>query len=46
MINYPDKPWTNGLEFTHTTNEGETLVGTYDAIRNTWSFRYLETIQC
>ena len=38
MIIYPDKPWVNGQTFTHTTEEGETLTGTYDESKNTWTF--------
>ena len=41
MIIYPDKPWTNGQEFSHVTNDNDTLIGTYDLPNNTWSFRRL-----
>ena len=41
MIIYPDKPWTNGQEFSHVTNDNDTLIGTYDLPNNTWSFRKL-----
>ena len=42
MITYPDKPWSDGQTFEHTTNEGAVLLGQYDAAKNTWIFRKKE----
>ena len=38
MIIYPDKPWVDGQTFTHTTEQGLDLIGTYDESKNTWTF--------
>ena len=39
MIIYPDKPWTDGQTFVHTTQEGGDIIGYYDAPNKTWLFR-------
>ena len=44
MIIYPDKPWYDGQEFGHTSQEGLKYIGTYDQENNTWSFRYIEPV--
>ena len=38
MIIYPNKPWTDGQTFVHTTEEGQEITGTYVKADNTWSF--------
>tara|TARA_R110002012_G_scaffold201794_1_gene370901 strand:- start:133 stop:429 length:297 start_codon:yes stop_codon:yes gene_type:complete len=38
MITYPDKPWTNGEQFTYTTSDGSKVVGTYNSSKNAWEF--------
>jgi len=38
MINYPNKPWTNGQQFEYTNAGGEKIVGSYSELRNAWSF--------
>jgi hypothetical protein len=41
MIVFPDKPWTDGQEFNHLSDDGRDLIGTYIEADNTWSFRYV-----
>ena len=38
MITYPDKPWSDGQTFEHTTNEGAVLLGQYDAAKKYLDF--------
>ncbi len=38
MIIYPNKPWSDGQTFIHTTPDGEELIGVYDESKNAWTF--------
>ena len=38
MIQYPNKPWTDGQTFEHITQDGTPLTGRYDQANNTWEF--------
>jgi len=37
MINYPDRPWTDGQSFTYTVDD-DIVVGTYSESKNSWTF--------
>ena len=39
MIIYPDKPWTDGQEFSFILSNGTYVVGTYNAAKNAWSLQ-------
>ena len=39
MIIYPDKPWTDGQEFSFILSNGTYVVGIYNAAKNAWSLQ-------
>ena len=45
MSIYPDKPWSDGQQFTTTNDNGETIFGVYSSSSNAWSFVRVQSNQ-